>query len=44
MPLINIKLARIQLKWSRKCVIAAGTANNQNLGFQINDTKLYFLL
>ena len=44
MPLINIKLASIQLKWSRKYIIVDGTANNQNPSFQINDTKLYFLL
>ena len=44
MSLINIKLASIQLKWSRKCIIVAGTANNQNSSFQINDSKLYFLL
>ena len=28
----------LQLKWSRKCIIVAGTANNQNPTFQINDT------
>ena len=36
-----------QLKWSRNysswyySIIVAGTANNQNPTFQINDTKLY---
>ena len=40
MPLINCEII-IQLKWSRKCIIVAGTANNQNLTFQINDTKFY---
>ena len=29
------------LKWSRKCIRVAGTANNQNPSIQINDTKLY---
>ena len=29
------------MKWSRKCIIVARTANNQNPTFQINDTKLY---
>ena len=28
----------LQLKWSRKWFIVAGTANNQNPTFQINDT------
>ena len=36
MPLISL-----QLKWSKKCIIVAGTANNQNLIFQINYTKIY---
>ena len=40
MPLINCKIS-LQLKWSRNCFIVAGTANNQNPTFQINDTKLY---
>ena len=40
MPLINCEIS-LQLKWSRKFVIVAGTANNQNSSFQINDTKLY---
>ena len=40
MPLINCEII-IQLKWSRKRIIAAGTADNQNLTFQINDTKVY---
>ena len=39
-PLINYEIG-LELKWSRKCVIVAGTANNQNSTFQINDTKLY---
>ena len=40
MPLINCEIS-LQLRWSRKFVIVAGTANNQNSSFQINDTKLY---
>ena len=31
----------LQLKWSKKRIIVAGTENNQNPSFQINDTKLY---
>ena len=37
MPLISCEI-NLQLKWSRKCIIVAGTANNQNATFQINDT------
>ena len=40
MPLINCEIS-LQLKWSRKCIIVAVNANNQNPTFQINDTKLY---
>ena len=40
MPLINCEIS-LQLKWSRNYFIVAGTANNQNPTFQINDTKLY---
>ena len=41
MPLINCKISP-RLKWSRNCIIkAAGTVNNQNPTFQINNTKLY---
>ena len=29
------------LKWSRKCIRVAGTANNQNPSIQVNDIKLY---
>ena len=39
-PLINCEIS-LQLKWYRNCVIIAGTENNQNPSFQINDTKLY---
>ena len=40
MPLIDCE-SRLQLKWSRNCIILAGTTNNQNPTFQTNDTKLY---
>ena len=40
MLLINCE-SSLQLKWSKKCIIAAGTANIQNPTFQINDTKIY---
>ena len=40
MPLINCEIS-LQLKWSRNCIIVAGTANNENPTFQINDTKFY---
>ena len=43
MHLINCEIS-LQLKWSRKCIIVAGIANNQNPTFQINDTKLYVLV
>ena len=38
-PLINCEI-NLQLKWSKKCIIVDGTANNQNPSFQINNTKL----
>ena len=40
MPLINCEIS-LQLKWSRNCILVAGTAANQNSIFQINDAKLY---
>ena len=40
MPLLNCKIG-LQLKWSRNCIIVAGTANNRSPTFQINGTKLY---
>ena len=40
MPLINCEIS-LQLKWSKSCILEAGTAANQNPRFQINDTKLY---
>ena len=39
MSSINCEIS-FGLKWPRKCIIVAGTANNQNPTFQINDTKL----
>ena len=39
-PLINCEIT-LHLKYSRKCTIVVGIANNQNPTFQINDTKLY---
>ena len=40
MSLINCEIS-LQLKWSRKCIMLPGTANNQNKTFQINDAELY---
>ena len=40
MPLINCDIS-LQLKWSKNCILVAGTATNQNPRFQINDTNLY---
>ena len=40
LSLTNCEIS-LQLKWSRKRIIVAGTANNQNPSFRINDTKLY---
>ena len=40
MPLINCEIV-LESKWSRNCIIVAGTANNQKPIFPINDTKLY---
>ena len=40
MPLINCEIS-LQLKWSKKFILVAGTVANQNPSFQINDTKLY---
>ena len=40
MPLINCK-TNLQLKWSEKCILVAGTAANQIPEFKITDTKLY---
>ena len=39
-PSINCEIS-LQLKWSKKCIRLAGTANNQNPSFHINDTKRY---
>ena len=40
MPLINCEIC-LQFKWSKKCIIVAGTIANQNPEFKITDTKLY---
>ena len=40
MSLISCEIS-LQLKWSKKRIIVAGTENKQNPSFQINDTKLY---
>ena len=40
MPLIICEIS-LQLKWSKKCIIVAGSANIQNPAFQIHDTKFY---
>ena len=40
MPLINYEIS-LQMKWSRNCIIVAGTTNNQDPTFQINDTRPY---
>ena len=40
MPLINCEIC-LQLKWSKNCVLVAGTAAKQIPYFQITDTKLY---
>ena len=29
------------MKWSKNCILVAGTTANQNPEFQITDTKLY---
>ena len=31
----------LQLKWSKKYILVAGTVDDQNPSFQINDTKFY---
>ena len=40
MPLINCEMI-LHLKLSKNCVLAAGSAANQNPRFQINGTKLH---
>ena len=32
------------LKWPRKCIRVAGTANNRNPSIQVNDIMFMFLL
>ena len=40
MLLINYEVC-LQLKWSKNCILVAGTAANQNPKFKRTDTKLY---
>ena len=40
MSLINCEIS-LQQKWSKTCILVAGTAANQNPSVQINDAKLY---
>ena len=40
MPLINCEIS-LKLKWSKNCILVAGTTANQNQEFQTTDTKLY---
>ena len=40
MSLINCEIS-LQLKWSKNCVLVAGTAANQNPYFKMTETKLY---
>ena len=43
MPLIDCEIS-LQLKWSKNCILVAGTVANQNPSFQINNTKLHVLV
>ena len=38
MSLINCEIS-LQLKWSAKCILVAGTATNQVTNFRLTDTK-----
>ena len=40
MTLINRRIS-LHLKWSKDCILVAGTAANQNPKFEITNTKLY---
>ena len=40
MPLTNCENS-LQLKWSKNCILVAGTAENQKAEFKVTDTKLY---
>ena len=40
MPLINCKIS-LPLKWSKNCILVAGTVANQKPYFEIIDTKIY---
>ena len=37
---LNFEIS-LQLKWSKNCILVAGTAANQNPKFKITNTKLY---
>ena len=43
MPLINSEIS-FSLKWSKNCILLAGTVANENPSFQINDANFMFLL
>ena len=43
MHLVNCKTS-LQLKWSKDCILVAGTTGNQNPKFEITDRKLYILV
>ena len=40
MPLINCEISH-QLRWSKDCILVAGTAANKVSKLRITDTKLY---
>ena len=42
MSLINCEI-NISLRWSKNCILIAGTVANQNPSFQINDANFMFL-
>ena len=42
-PLVNSKNS-LELKWSKDCLLVAGTAENQEPKFGIIDTKRYVLV
>ena len=42
MPLINCETS-VRLKWSKNCIVVAGTTANQNPRFQINGVPVVFL-
>ena len=40
MPLINCEISLL-LKWSKDCILVAGSAANQEPKFETTDTKIY---